>query len=751
MWNEPLPEGVQIAEPVRLCVEADLRPDGAFGTEWLVVTDSHVRVVSQDDPPSRGRRSTASAGVGGSQARVRLEIPLAEASEPTAHTFVGGGALEVSRDGAAVELVRYTAAGAARFATVAKLLDKWLKGEEAALPAGDEQRCPQCGLPLEKGTTVCSFCAPKTRALRRLVGYLWPYWGRAVLMGIVAIVAMGVGLVIPYLQKPVMDQVLAPKGTPLPLDQRIGLLGLIVLVALGAHVLGSGLSIAQAWLASYVGNRITHDIRCRLFSHLQFLSLRFYDKRELGTVISRVNQDTGSLQAFLVWGAQDLARNLLMLIGIGVVLFVMNWKLALFLLVPAPLVMVASRVFWHRIRYQFRRVFHRWGLLNSLLSETLNGLRVVKVFAQEPREISRFAARSENLLHTGVTVERLSATFFSGIQLFIALGVLVVWYMGARFVLEDTMTLGTLVVFVSYVRMFYDPMRWMSRLVSFCSRSLTAAERVFEVLDSPPEEAEADKAVPMPDIEGRVSFRNVSFGYDPHHLALRNVSFDVAPGEMIGLVGHSGAGKTTTMNLLCRFYDADEGEILVDGVPIERIRLEDLRSQLGVVPQDTFLFGGTIADNIAYAKAGASREEIVRAAKAANAHDFILRKPDAYETVLGEKGGGLSAGERQRLAIARAVLHNPRILILDEATSQLDVETEKQIQEAIERLIKGRTTFAIAHRLATLRNADRLLVLKNGEIVESGTHDELMADEEGEFHRLVKTYQEISSVRAVQR
>ena len=287
-------------------------------------------------------------------------------------------------------------------------------------------------------------------------------------------------------------------------------------------------------------------------------------------------------------------------------------------------------------------------------------------------------------------------------------------------------------------------------LLNWTSRSLTAAERVFEVLDTRPEVADAEDAVAMPVIEGRVEFRDVTFGYDAHRPVLRHVSFEVPPGEMIGLVGHSGAGKSTTINLICRFYDPDEGEVLIDGIPIRRLRLEDLHSHMGVVPQDTFLFSGTIAENISYAKPGATREEIVRAAKIANAHDFILRKPDGYETLVGEGGAGLSAGERQRVAIARAVLHNPRILILDEATSQVDVQTEKQIQEAINRLAEGRTTVAIAHRLSTLKNADRLLVLKNGEIAEIGTHNDLL-EQQGEFYRLVQTYQEISKVRAVER
>jgi ATP-binding cassette subfamily B protein len=483
---------------------------------------------------------------------------------------------------------------------------------------------------------------------------------------------------------------------------------------------------------------------------LQYLSLRFFDKRQMGTVISRVNQDTGQLQQFLVWGSQDLASNVLLLLGIGTMLFVMSWKLALMVFVPAPLVMILSATCWKKIRFYMHRMFHRWGRLNSVIVETLNGLRVVKTFAQEPREISRFNARSLDLAVTGAQAERMAAVLFSGLGMLIMLGSLLVWYEGGRGVLDDSITLGTLSAFMMYVGMFYGPVRWMSMLLNWASRSLTAAERVFEVLDSEPDVKETDNATPMPHIEGRVTFEDVTFGYDPHSPVLKHINFEAKPGEMIGFVGHSGAGKTTCINLLCRFYDADEGRILVDGVPLRELRVADLRHQIGVVPQDTFLFSGSIADNIAYAKPGASKEEIIRAAKIANAHDFIVRKPDGYESWVGEGGQGLSAGERQRLAIARAVLHDPRILILDEATSSVDVETEKQIQAAIQRLIAGRTTFAIAHRLSTLKNADRLIVLKGGEITEIGTHDELLAKEDGEFRKLVDTYQEISKVRTVE-
>jgi len=728
------PGWLRVDGAVRLCIDADLRQDGSFGQEWLVVTEARLLVVARN----------------GEAQAILHDLRLASVSEPKTIAFTGGGAFEVTHDGARLELIRYTSRRVPQFSNAAGRIGKWLKHEEAHPDDDDERRCPTCGLPREEGTKVCRYCVHKIRTLWRLAAYMKPHWVVGLgLMGL-AILNASMGAVPPYLQKPLMEQVLAPKE-PAPVEQRAKILLMLVVALFGVHAALAVFGVAQAWVSAWLGNRITHDVRCELYQHLQFLSLSFYDKRQMGTIISRVNHDCGSLNNFLVDSAQELLTNCLMLASIAVIMFVLDWKLALCVLIPAPLVSILWGHVRHRLHSYWRKQYWHWGIVNAVLNETLNGFRIVKAFAQESREIRRFSGHSRSLADVQVVAERMWSSTMAGMSVLLLAGTLAVWLVGGRAVLWHGMSLGTLMVFIGYAGMFYGPVRYLSMLASVAQRALAASERVFEVLDTAPEATEAADAVPLDRIEGVLKYDDVTFGYQKYAPVLKHVSFEVKPGEMIGLVGHSGAGKSTTINLVCRFYDPDSGSISLDGIPLKKLSLATLRSQIGLVPQDTLLFSGTIADNIAYARPAATREEIVRAAKIANAHEFIRRRPDGYETVIGERGQGLSAGERQRIAIARAVLLNPRILILDEATSQMDVETEKQIQEAVQRLVTGRTTIAIAHRLSTLKHAHRLVVLKSGEVVEQGTHDELLAKPNGEFARLVKTYQDISRVRAVER
>jgi ATP-binding cassette subfamily B protein len=738
----------KVGEPA-IAVATDLMLDGRFGEEWLIVTDEHLRVYSPDG------------------AAMRLDLPMAKVKMPMTDPLIGGGALIVAVDGETIEVVRYSNACQRKFARVNKHLTdvtkyrddkaagKEVKERPVVEPDTDERkRCPTCHLLLPEGTKVCPACLDKGKVILRLAGYLKPYWREATVIWLLMILGSVVGLVPPYLTRPLMDKVLVPTQAGTPLSDRMALLGWLVLGLLLAQIAGQAIGILRGRLLVRVGTALSHDLRVQLYSHLQFLSLRFFDKHPVGAMIARVTQDTQSLESVLVDGMQYFVVNILTLIAIGAVLFVMNWKLTLLVLVPVPIVIFLSNWFWKHVISLWHRYWHYRARLTASVSDSLSGTRVVKAFAKEQEEVDRFTKHSDNLLRSDMEAEQTWTTLFPILWFIASTGSLLVWYFGGRQVLDSQqapghgMTLGTLMAFQAYLGAFSGPIQFLSRIADYLARSLTSSERVFEILDSDLEIKDPEDAMSMPSIQGRVEFKNMTFGYEPHKPVLKNINMDVKAGEMIGLVGRSGAGKSTTVNLICRLFDVSQGEILVDGVNIKKIRQKDLRSQIGIVLQDTFLFNGTIAENIGYAKPSASREDIMAAAKAANAHDFIVSKSEGYDTRVGERGQMLSGGERQRVAIARAILHNPRILILDEATASVDTDTEKQIQEAIARMVKGRTTFAIAHRLSTLRNANRVVLLKDGEIAEMGTHAELL-EKKGEFSRLVEMQKEMSSVMAV--
>ena len=725
-------------------VAVDLTLDGRFGEEWLVLSEDRLYVFP----------ATASG-------TPRLELPLVAVDAPTIDALIGGGALVATVGRETVEIVRFTNACRRRLSRATKYLadlEKYRRAEaDGKVPerkpviepdTEDRKRCPTCHLLLPEGTKVCPACLDKGKVVLRLIGYLRPYWRETIGVWVLMLAGLGFGLVPPYLTRPLMDRVLAPTGQPAPIGDRFTLLGWLVLGLLGSQLLGQVVGIVRGRVLVRLGTRLSHDLRVQLYSRLQFLSLRFFDKHPVGAMIARVTQDTSSLESVLVDGMQYFVVNILTLIGIGAVLFAMNWRLTLLALIPVPIVLILSNIFWKHVKSLWHRYWHYRGRLTASVSDTLSGKRVVKAFAKETEEIDRFERQSAAVQASDAAAEQTWTTLFPILWFITSTGSMLVWYLGGRQVLGGTITLGTLMTFLAYLGMLYGPLQFLSRIADYLARSLTSAERVFEILDTDSDVQDVEDAIPMPAIQGRVEFRDVTFGYESHKPVLKRVSLDVKAGEMIGLVGRSGAGKSTTINLICRLFDPQEGSILVDGTDLRKIPQKDLRSQIGVVLQDTFLFNGSIAENIGYAKPNASREEIMAAAKAANAHDFIVNKTEGYDTRVGERGQLLSGGERQRIAIARAVLHNPRILVLDEATASVDTDTEKQIQEAIGRMIKGRTTFAIAHRLSTLRHASRIALLKDGEVSELGTHQELI-DKKGEFCRLVEMQKEMASVMAV--
>ncbi|MGQ9684297.1 MAG: ABC transporter ATP-binding protein [Anaerolineae bacterium] len=705
-------------EQVELAIPADIDEKGQFGQVWLVVAGGQVWVFARNGHGAMPIRS----------------VPLHQIEGTETRALVSNVALEVNVGGRPIPLVRYSNAVAGRFARAAKAIEELSQGNPLlggdAEDEYDQRRCHSCGRVLLDGSTVCPRCLKKGHILRRLFRMARPYWGRMAMILVLLIAGVIVDLFPPYLTRTLIDQVLKTGAHPQWLAYLVG--GL-----LGLQLVRIVITVATSRSTVSVSTQFTFDLREAMFARLQQLSLRFHDRNSVGRLLTRISQDTEELTGFL-GQMSHFALNILLIIGIGAVLFVMNPRLGLFILVPGPLVMLATYQFWQFIRPKFNRYWYARWRINSTLNASLSGIRVVKAFAQEEREQRRFGERNRQLLRVRLDVDNSWATFHPLVSFVFGLGGLLVWYVGGKDVLSDRITLGTLIAFISYLGMFYGPLSSLTQISQALNRFLTAAQRVLEILDQEPEIVEAEQPVPLPRTQGAIEFDNVSFGYDRYNLVLRNVSFTIRPGEFVGVVGQSGAGKTTIVNLLCRFYDVVDGQIRLDGQDIRTVRQADLRSQIGLVLQEPFLFRGTLADNIAYSKPGASRQEIIRAAKAANAHDFIIRRPEGYDTVVGEHGAGLSGGEKQRISIARAILHDPRILILDEATSSVDTETERLIQEALNTLVKGRTTIAIAHRLSTLANADRILVIQRGRLVEEGTPAELMRMR-GIFYRFVQT------------
>ena len=678
------------------------------------------------------------------------EIPIEEISGARNEPLVGGAQLEIERRAAPKLLLTYSDTETQKFSEVARGIDQLAQQQPLRInPELDRLRCRKCNRLLPEKNGICPACVRRLRTLSRITAYMKPYKSKAAVLAAASLCTTGAELIPPLITKRLVDEVLVPVQHGLAdMDARLLLLGMLVLGLVVVRMCSWGAELLHGWYVAWLGARVTADIRSHLYRQLEMMSMQYYDKRRVGGLISRVARDAGMLQEFLIDGLPYMVINGLMIIGILGFLFSMDWYLTLLLMIPIPLIVAWSVLFWRRMRRIFQKYGHGWAMLSARLSESLNGIRIVKAFAQETRELAAFEEQNQKLWKINRKTARNWFMLWATMGLATGIGIIVVWFFGGIGVLEGRLTLGTLLAFYAYTWLVYGPVEWFAQVNSWMTRAFAGAERIFEVIDTAPEEYENTDAVSVPRIEGEIRFDNVTFGYDKSKPVLRDLNLHIRAGEMVGLVGRSGVGKTTTVNMVARFYDVDHGCIEIDSMDIRNIKLKDLRRQIGIVSQDPILFSGTIRENIGYGDPGASFMDIVSAARAANAHDFVVAKPDGYDTRLGERGTGLSGGERQRIAIARAILHDPRILILDEATSAVDVQTEKQIQQAITRLVRGRTTLAIAHRLSTLRNADRLVLIDGGQVSEEGTHEELM-DREGAFYELVRLQQQVSSVMAI--
>lgn len=707
-----LPHDVKI----RFACKTDLTPDGAIGTCMLIVTTSHLLTATTSDEGWQILRT----------------IPLVDITSIDVEPLVGASALIISHDNRPLRLLRYSYACARVMSEAVESLvhligrahqdEDHLVVEEEDSPDWSSREAH-----LKTFRRLWTFCKPHKRSLTFAV--------------LVTLSASVVDLLPPYLTMIMVDEVLTN-------PQQFGWLPLLVTVLAASRLIHTGVIILSGRMLAVLGDRLAYDARSELLHVLQLLPLKYYDSQQTGGLMARIARDAKSIHYFWIDFAPQVIQQSMLVIGMTAVLFYLNWELALLVMIPIPAIIIASAKIKSYLTWFYGRSSDSWATFFDRVNDALAGVRVVKIFAQEENQSLKMQHENDKVFQAERNIHIRSRTVRPLLAFLVSIGGLLVWWFGGQQVQENTMTLGMLMAFFMYLAMFYGPVQQLTGMADWIPEMMTAITRTFEVIDSQPEEYVPEDSITLPRIEGRIELKDVSFGYVAHQPVLRDLNLTVEPGEMIGLVGHSGAGKSTLIKLLCRFYDIDHGHISIDGIDIRKIGLTELRSQIGYVEQDPFLFSGSVSDNIRFGNLDASREQIIEAAINANAHEFIMKLPDGYDTHVGERGGRLSGGERQRVAIARAILHDPRILILDEPTSALDLETEKKIQEALGRLMQGRTTFAIAHRLSTLRDADRLLVLKDGAPVELGTHEELFALQ-GEYFRLVQLHTNVSSIVGV--
>ena len=573
---------------------------------------------------------------------------------------------------------------------------------------------------------------PSTWTLLRLWRFAKPYQWQLLAGFLLMLASTAATLVPPYLTMPLMDDILIPFQTGKPIEQSTVLMYLGGL--LGAALLAWSLGWAKTYILALVSERIGADLRTKTYEHLMGLSLEYFGGKRTGDLMARIGSETDRINVFLSLHLLDFATDVLMILMTAGILFSINPWLALVTLVPLPFIAWLIHLVRDRLRTGFEKIDRVWAEVTNVLADTIPGIRVVKAFAQEEREATRFRDANRYNLQVNDKLNRTWSLFTPTVTLMTEIGLLVVWAFGIWQVSQNSITVGVLTAFLAYIGRFYMRLDSMSRIVSVTQKAAAGAKRIFDILDHVSSVPEPANPVPLNEVTGRIDIENAQFRYG-NRAVIKGLSLTIEPGEFIGLVGHSGSGKSTLVNLMCRFYDVSGGAIKIDGIDIRALKVADYRRHIGLVLQEPFLFFGTIAENIAYGRPDATRAEIVAAARAAHAHEFILRLPQGYDSLVGERGQGLSGGERQRISIARALLIDPKILILDEATSSVDTETEKEIQKALDNLVRGRTTIAVAHRLSTLRRANRLVVMDKGHMVEVGSHEELM-DKQGAYHRL---------------
>ncbi len=666
-------------------------------------------------------------------------LPMKGLGKLSVERMLSTARLIAEKDGVCRELARFSLGVAGRMDTLARQFNDHASGEKKeseALPE-EELFCTKCGTRYpEPERKICPKCLNKFSLTGRLLSFFRYYKWKVLLILVLILLSAAFGVVSPFIgTKMLFDSVLTPGGL------YFGMLLPMILLLVAIRLSGIGLSILYGRTVAGIMPWVVYDLKVRIFTAMQKLSMGFYTSKQTGSLMNRVNQDADNIYWFFVDGVPYTIVNVLSCLGVLGFMLYMDWQLALVVVATVPVIIVTFRFLWALFRKLHHVLWVRGANLSALVSDALNGQRVIKAFSKEEEESSRFGGLSLGVNQAEVKLFNAEFTAFPLIKLVTIVGEVLVLALGGIKVIQGHMTVGTLLAFIAYMGMLYGPLDFLSWVSNWWSRCIDSAQRVFEIMDSRPDVAESERPVRLENIRGDIEVTDAYFEYEAGRPVIRNASMRVKAGQMLGIVGKSGAGKSTIVNLMARLYDVKEGSIAVDGIPIKDIAVEDLRRSIGIVSQEMYLFMGTIADNIRYARTDAPMEDVIAAAKAASAHDFIIKLPDGYDTRIGSGAQDLSGGEKQRLSIARAIIQNPRILILDEATASMDTETERSIQNALGKLKAGRTTISIAHRLSTLRDADMLAVIDGGKVVEYGTHAELI-QKKGEYYNLFRLQSE---------
>lgn len=647
------------------------------------------------------------------------------------------------KDGSREVVARFTFAVAALMDMASTFIRKISEGssfdDEFRMVEGTFEKlmciCPKCGRTLLHAGAECIKCQSKSKVLGKFFKYIKPEIPVLICCFLISMLLIVIELLPPLTSKMIIDDILP--------NQRRGMLWAIVVFMFFAYIVHYGMAAFSSFLLSKCGTKIVSRLRNDVYEKAQHLPMKFYDKTPTGHVINRIGGDTSTIQSFMLTMTQSALNQILLFLGIMITMLMMNWRLTLISLIPVPFVVWCGRAFGKKVAPYYRRIWRKWASVTSILTDSIPCIRVVKAFAGEKRAVNKFVKYNSEWATTNIKASKITSIYPQLMGFLITIGTLAIWAFGGNWVIDVetgvadwNLTAGDLVSFISYTSMFYHPIQFFASLGNTWQSTLSSIERIMDIIDAEPE-VDKEDAVKLEHIKGKVEFKNVNFSFDKTKKVLHDVNFKIEPGEIVGIVGTTGSGKSTLINLLMRYYDNYEGNIYVDGVDIRDMDIQHYRGNIGYVQQEPMMFSDTIYNNIAYGDPEAPPEAVMHAADVANAHDFIVLQPDAYDSMLGERGVGLSGGERQRISIARAILKNPGILIFDEATAAVDSETEEMIQKAIDNLISGRTTFMIAHRLSTLRKANRILVVDKGRIIENGSHEELMA-KKGKYYKLIQ-------------